>query len=97
MEQSKPIFPYDGECGNYDPELFFPQKSNAFKQIREAKAVCRICPVIDECFEYALNEKEITLGIWGGHTLKEISRLRSRRQLGLGRSATSLQDSQEIA
>ena len=46
--------------------------------IAAAKALCRACPVQDQCLTYALDNSE-DHGIWGGATEKERSRLRRRR------------------
>lgn len=37
--------------------------------IYSAKAVCRVCPVLEECRDYARANNE--LGIWGGETEEE--------------------------
>ena len=52
----------DGSCMSVDPELFFPEMGGATKQ---AKLICKGCPVRAECLDYALehNERE---GVWGG-------------------------------
>jgi WhiB family redox-sensing transcriptional regulator len=57
----------DAACRDVDPELFFPVGATgpAVVQARRAKAVCRRCPVIQECGEWALGNREIT-GVWGG-------------------------------
>lgn len=52
-------------------ELFFDGDRE-----REAKAVCRECPVIDECLSFALasikrHHFSIESGIWGGLNAKE--------------------------
>ena len=49
-------------CAQTDPELFFPEKGGS---TREAKALCRRCPVRDDCLDYALGHDE-RFGIWGG-------------------------------
>jgi hypothetical protein len=36
----------------------------------EAKAVCRTCPVIEKCLDYALSAREAE-GVWGGTTQQE--------------------------
>ncbi|MDU5308733.1 MAG: WhiB family transcriptional regulator, partial [Varibaculum cambriense] len=46
---------------------------------REAKAVCELCEVRDECLSYALENDE-RFGIWGG--LSERERRRLRRNVG---------------
>lgn len=73
-----------------DPELFHPDNNKSLatlEQIRAAKAICRVCPKIIECLEYALdNPKE--LGIWAGTTKEDRSRL-SRMQRYLARATLS--------
>lgn len=43
-------------CREEDPELFFPigNTGPALLQIEEAKAVCRRCPVMEQCLQWAL-------------------------------------------
>jgi len=45
-----------GRCLDEDPELFFPIGTSdaAIAQIREAKAVCRACPVLGQCRKFEL-------------------------------------------
>jgi WhiB family redox-sensing transcriptional regulator len=66
-------------CLAFDPELFFPVGvgGTAEAQEREAKAVCRLCPVISECLEWALRTHQA--GVWGGTS--EVERRRMRRQM----------------
>ncbi|WP_310729241.1 WhiB family transcriptional regulator [Streptomyces sp. N2A] len=54
-------------CREEDPELFFPigNTGPAFLQIEEAKAVCRRCPVMARCLEWALESGQAD-GVWGG-------------------------------
>lgn len=56
-----------------DPELFFPIGTSgpALQQIKEAKAVCRLCPVRGQCLQWAVEEPEAPFGIWGGTTEEE--------------------------
>lgn len=63
-------------CAQTDPEAFFPEKGGS---TREAKAVCAICEVRDECLTYALEHDE-RFGIWGG--LSERERRRLKRSAG---------------
>jgi len=51
-----------GLCKQSDPEAFFPEKGGSTKQ---AKAVCKRCPITDECLRWALDNRE-RYGIWGG-------------------------------
>lgn len=53
-------------CAGVDAELWFPEKGGTNQA---AKAICRRCPVIAECLEYALARQE--LGIWGGTSERE--------------------------
>jgi len=56
-------------CRDEDPELFFPTGTDgpALAQIKQAKAVCRRCPVTGECLSWALDTGQ-DHGIWGGTT-----------------------------
>lgn len=54
-------------CAQTDPELFFPEKGGS---TTEAKKVCRQCPVIDECLEWAIDARE-DHGVWGGMSERE--------------------------
>ncbi|MFY4721463.1 WhiB family transcriptional regulator [Streptomyces sp. LaBMicrA B280] len=58
-----------GACREEDPELFFPVGNTgpALLQIEEAKSVCRRCPVMERCLQWALETGEAH-GVWGGLT-----------------------------
>ena len=63
-------------CAETDPELFFPEKGG---NTRPAKDVCRRCPVVDACLQYALDVP--VDGIWGGTSVndrKELARAAGR-------------------
>lgn len=62
-------------CAQTDPEAFFPEKGGS---AREAKRICRDCPVQSECLDYALAH-DIRYGIWGGASERERRRLRRAR------------------
>ncbi|MFF4975589.1 WhiB family transcriptional regulator [Streptomyces sp. NPDC001083] len=72
-------------CRSVDPDLFFPIGSTgpALPQVEEAKAVCRRCPVRDECLCWALDTGQ-TIGVWGGTSENERRALRRRT---VGRAA----------
>jgi WhiB family transcriptional regulator, redox-sensing transcriptional regulator len=67
-----------GTCAQTDPDAFFPEKGGS---TREAKKVCRSCPVRRECLEYALENDE-RFGIWGG--VSERARRAVNRRLRAG-------------
>lgn len=66
-------------CTREDPELFFPVGNSgaALRQTERAKAVCRSCPVTQQCLQWALENKQET-GVWGA-TGEEERRAMSRR------------------
>lgn len=66
-------------CRDEDPELFFPVGTSgpALLQIAQAKSVCRRCPVVTECLEFALTSGE-DFGVWGGASEDERRALRRR-------------------
>lgn len=71
-------------CRDEDPDLFFPIGTSgpALLQTERAKAVCRRCPVREQCLDWAMDSGQ-SLGVWGGmseterHALKR--RLKARR------------------
>jgi WhiB family transcriptional regulator, redox-sensing transcriptional regulator len=76
-------------CAGEDPELFFPVGSTgpAVTETADAKRVCRSCPVIGECLDWALSSGQTT-GVWGGTDERERAVMfRSARDLPRGRGA----------
>ncbi|AWL36853.1 MULTISPECIES: WhiB family transcriptional regulator [Streptomyces] len=70
-------------CRDEDPDLFFPIGTTgpALVQTEEAKAICRSCPVRQQCLDWALENNQDT-GVWGGlgETERRTLKRRSRRQ-----------------
>lgn len=70
-------------CREEDPDLFFPIGSTgpALVQTEDAKAVCRSCPVRQECLRWALDNGQ-DAGVWGGldETERRAMKRRSRRR-----------------
>lgn len=64
-------------CVAADPDLFFPEPDVPAGRIEEAKAICAVCPVRQQCLEAALASSE-TDGIRGGLTVEERDALLSR-------------------
>ncbi|MFI9772170.1 WhiB family transcriptional regulator [Streptomyces sp. NPDC052415] len=75
-------------CHGEEPDLFFPVSNTgpALLQIGEAKAVCRRCPVMEQCLKWAL-EFDQDSGVWGG--LSEDERRAMRRQAARNRAHTA--------
>jgi WhiB family redox-sensing transcriptional regulator len=68
-------------CLYSDPDLFYPRKTvgpEAYEQNEKAKKVCRDCPVIRDCFNWAMRNRE--KGVWGGASEVERDRIRRKRQ-----------------
>ena len=63
------------ECRDEDRRWFFTE-GDAFK-VKYAKMVCRDCPVLQDCLEYALSFPD-TRGVWGGTTTKERKKVRAQ-------------------
>ncbi|MCT2546245.1 WhiB family transcriptional regulator [Streptomyces atratus] len=70
---------HNAVCREEDPELFFPIGTTgpALLQIEEAKAVCRRCPVIEDCLRWALDTNQPD-GVWGGLSENERRNLKRR-------------------
>jgi WhiB family redox-sensing transcriptional regulator len=51
--------------GDRDPDAWFASPATEPQRVARAMAVCRGCPVQNECAEFAL-EIDVVDGIWGG-------------------------------
>ena len=74
---------YRAACKGPQSELFFApnhleRKEHRHEREAAAKAICRSCPVLTQCREYALMVRE-PHGIWGGLNEYERRQLLSRR------------------
>lgn len=65
----RPAWMDEADCAGIGSDWWYPRarEDRASEIGREAKRVCRNCPVRLECLEYALDIKE-EYGIWGGLT-----------------------------
>ena len=81
-------------CRTEDPDLFFPNGETGpnLVQAEEAKAVCRTCPVMEACLQWALSSGQ-QAGVWGGTTEKERKSLRRQR----ARAAARNRQAEEVA
>lgn len=77
-----------GVCSEEDPELFFPVGNSTWAQAQtaDAKAVCRRCPVMETCGDWALNNGQDS-GVWGG--LSEDERRAIKRRAARQRTAAN--------
>jgi WhiB family transcriptional regulator, redox-sensing transcriptional regulator len=68
----------DAACRNTDVDLFFPvgTTGEVVEETGAAIALCRRCPVREQCLEFAMvtNQRD---GIWGGTSEEDRRRMRS--------------------
>lgn len=71
------------ECKDEDPELFFPVGTSgpAMDQTDEAKAVCKRCPVTEDCLAWSF-EIKAEAGVWGGKSEDERRAMKNRTRAG---------------
>lgn len=76
-QTKKPVWRQKAACRGVDPDIFYPVSE---EEAEEARAVCRACPVLETCLEWALANRERD-GVWGGATERERRRMiRQRRR-----------------
>ena len=66
----------DGNCRLHPPATFFPSDGVG---VDRARKICRDCPVMATCLEYALDAR-IDHGVWGGCSERERRRILKRRR-----------------
>ena len=70
-------------CRQTDPGLFVPEgsSSDVHKAHQQAKKICSLCPVIEECRDYALDlaSRSTLWGVWGGLHARQIHALATQR------------------
>ena len=63
-------------------ELMFPKQHKDITYIAQARALCRTCPVIDNCLEYALEFPPADMhGVWAGLTSRQLAAEQRRRKI----------------
>jgi WhiB family redox-sensing transcriptional regulator len=76
---------YEGACREADPETFFSPDAERGprRRAREAaaKALCAVCPVVQECLNHALQVRE-PYGVWGGLNINERDSLLQQQRAG---------------
>lgn len=66
----------DGNCRLHPPATFFPSDGVG---VDKARKICRDCPVMARCLDYALGER-IDHGVWGGCSERERRRILKTRR-----------------
>lgn len=72
-------------CRGAGPDLFVPADGDA-RAARKAIAICRACPVREQCLKAAICAPVREWGVWGGFTERARTRIR-RAYLGGARLA----------
>lgn len=69
----------DANCNGYDTEAFYPLDSD-HAATKAAKAICKGCPALDACLEFAMRSEAGGLrhGIFAGMTPQQRYRLASK-------------------
>lgn len=72
----------DGLCTQGDANLWHGETP---EEVFEARRICRSCPVMLECLQFALDREQTggSFGVWGGHTAQQ------RREILKGRRVRS--------
>jgi len=69
-------------CREVDPGLFVSdgQSTDVARAYQKARQVCRRCPVIDQCQDYAINlaRDHQLWGVWAGMNAQDIHKLVKR-------------------
>jgi WhiB family redox-sensing transcriptional regulator len=63
-------------CEGIDTELFFSEDKGNHTHFAYIKRICNTCPVLTECFDYAI--ENLVHGIWAGTNKKERDKYRSK-------------------
>jgi len=74
----------EGNCRLHPPATFFPSDGVG---VDRARKICRDCPVVSACLEYALDAR-IDHGVWGACSERERRRILKRRRDELATSTT---------
>ncbi|MGA8986986.1 WhiB family transcriptional regulator [Aeromicrobium sp.] len=76
---------YDASCKGVDPETFFSPDAERGPRRRNreaaAKALCAVCPVVQQCLDHALAVRE-PYGVWGGLNINERENVLQHQKTG---------------
>jgi len=79
IDLAKETWYSEGICKNVDPDIFFPERGAS---TRNAKAICRSCPVIEDCLDFFVRTEQ-PFGVWGGVTGGQIRKVLIRQKSNL--------------
>jgi WhiB family redox-sensing transcriptional regulator len=79
VNELRPLWMERGACRSHSVNEFFPDRGRNI-EIAQAKAICRTCPVIVPCLEYALDRPGLQ-GIWGGRSIRQRHELMKGRRI----------------
>lgn len=65
----------DASCAQIGGDAWFP---NEHDNGAEARRVCKACPVVNECRDFAVETNQQD-GIWGGMGVNQLRKLRNRK------------------
>lgn len=68
----------DAVCATSDPDEFYPEVGGSN---RRAKAMCFVCPAMDFCLQWALDNNE-QYGVFGGMSADERRKLKKAAPVG---------------
>lgn len=76
-----PLPDFDGAaCRGMDIDLFIASEDDRTQyRSEDAKRVCRSCPCMDVCREYAIADPRL-IGVWGATTVKDRELIRYKRR-----------------
>lgn len=69
---------HEAACIGVNPETFFPHVGHPGVTTADARAICKRCPVVAECLQFAL-DTDSNYGIYGGRTPEQRRRIRARK------------------
>lgn len=77
LDVNRPDWMTKAACIGEPRDLFFPGPGqDGIRKTKKAKEICRGCPVVNDCIEYAMSFSPRSLiGIWGGTTERERTRI----------------------
>jgi WhiB family redox-sensing transcriptional regulator len=69
----------DAYCREAEPEQFHYENEQFQRKLVEQ--YCKLCPVMNQCLEYALAHED-RFGVWGGTTARQRREILDRKPLG---------------